>query len=121
MENITPLVLQKGKEVRGREPRQKRRTPITQKDILAYKKDIDALGLTQRAVCEYCGNENIADKDVWICFYCESVNYSAILALRSQDAELMNIVTRMNGFVSEGNYGEAINEHKKLFDKYNDP
>ncbi|MCL5430217.1 MAG: hypothetical protein M1504_01920, partial [Candidatus Marsarchaeota archaeon] len=57
----------------------------------------------------------------WICFYCESVNYSAILALRSQDAELMNIVTRMNGFVSEGNYGEAINEHKKLFDKYNDP
>ncbi len=86
-----------------------------------YVRLIGQLGSVQRTMCCYCGNENVASGDYWICFHCESVNRATLLSMKLNDQGLVSTLLEVNRYLLGNEYLNAINEYQKLVARYNEP
>jgi hypothetical protein len=90
-------------------------------DVNLYLNLIRQMDTVQRVVCCYCGKENVAAGNMWVCFHCELLNNYTVLSLKLNDTQLMNTLMLVNDKISDNDYDGAISEYKTLLDRYNEP
>jgi tetratricopeptide (TPR) repeat protein len=90
-------------------------------NVKACVNTINKLSTLKRTPCGYCGNENAAIGDLWICFHCESVNYTSMLGIKLNDPDLQASLSKVNGYLSDGELAKATETFDYIASKYKEP
>jgi hypothetical protein len=69
------------------------------------------------AMCIYCGNENVAATDPWICAFCENAIYAGVAEAALKNKALMKGLESINGYVENNDYKSAADGYNAIIEK----
>ncbi len=90
-------------------------------DINRYLNLLKTVSKRSAMMCIFCGNDNTAYVDPWICAFCESTVYNAIASAAAKDKTLMKSIESINGYVENGEYKPAADLYATIVEKNGNP
>ena len=109
------------KTAKVEKPKKARAKRMPRINVNAYVRGIASLSNAKRQACGYCGNENAAASNVWVCAYCESANFLSTLSLKQSDEALMGALSNAIGAMIDDDYEAAAAEYDKIAVRSPDP